>query len=102
VAGASGIDGCILVVAADDGVMPQTREHLDILTLLGVRHGIVALTKVDAVPPERAQAATQEVSRFVTGTFLQDAPILPISNLTGQGFEEFYEALKAMGRPSHL
>ncbi|MEN6333986.1 MAG: selenocysteine-specific translation elongation factor [Phycisphaerales bacterium] len=96
VAGASGIDGCILVVAADDGVMPQTREHLDILTLLGVQHGIIALTKVDAVPPERTAAATQEVRQFVVGTFLQDAPILPISNITGQGFEEFYEALKAM------
>ncbi len=96
VAGASGIDGCILVVAADDGVMPQTREHLDILTLLGVRYGIVALTKVDAVPPERTQAVAQEIRQFVTGTFLQDAPILPISNITGQGFEEFYEALKTM------
>jgi selenocysteine-specific elongation factor len=96
VAGASGIDGCILVVAADDGVMPQTREHLDILTLLGVRHGIVALTKVDAVPPERTEAAVQEVRQFVVGTFLQEAPILPISSITGQGFEEFYEALKAM------
>ncbi|HNS22417.1 MAG TPA: selenocysteine-specific translation elongation factor [Sedimentisphaerales bacterium] len=96
VAGASGIDGCILVVAADDGVMPQTREHFDILTLLGVRHGIVALTKVDAVPPERTQAATQEIRQFVTGTFLQDAPILPISNITGEGFGGFYEALKAM------
>jgi len=96
VAGASGIDGCILVVAADDGVMPQTREHFDILTLLGVRHGIVALTKVDAVPPERTEAAAQEVRQFVTGTFLQDAPILPISNITGQGFEDFYEALKTM------
>jgi len=96
VAGASGIDGCILVVAADDGVMPQTREHLDILTLLGVEHGIIALTKVDAVGAERTAAATQEVRQFVAGTFLQDAPILPISNITGQGFEEFYEALKAM------
>jgi len=96
VAGATGIDGCILVVAADDGVMPQTREHMDILTLLGVEHGIVALTKVDAVPPERTQAATQEIRGFLTGTFLQDAPILPISNSTGQGFEEFYEALKAL------
>jgi selenocysteine-specific elongation factor len=76
--------------------MPQTREHLDILTLLGVQHGIVALTKVDAVPPERTQAATQEVRQFVTGTFLQDAPILPLSNITGQGFEEFYDALKAL------
>jgi len=96
VAGATGIDGCILVVAADDGVMPQTREHMDILTLLGVEHGIVALTKVDAVPPERTQTATQEIRGFLTGTFLQDAPILPISNITGQGFEEFYEALKAL------
>ncbi|MCL5282790.1 MAG: selenocysteine-specific translation elongation factor [Planctomycetes bacterium] len=96
VAGATGIDGCILVVAADDGVMPQTREHMDILTLLGVEHGIVALTKVDAVPPERTQVATQEIRGFLTGTFLQDAPILPISNITGQGFEEFYEALKAL------
>jgi selenocysteine-specific elongation factor len=96
VAGATGIDGCILVVAADDGVMPQTREHLDILTLLGVRQGIVALTKVDAVPPERTQAATQEVRQFVAGTFLQGAPILPLSNITGQGFEEFYDALKAL------
>jgi len=96
VAGATGIDGCILVVAADDGVMPQTREHMDILTLLGVAHGIVALTKVDAVPPERAQTAAQEIRGFLTGTFLQDAPILPISNITGQGFEEFYEALKTL------
>jgi selenocysteine-specific elongation factor len=96
VAGATGIDGCLLVVAADDGVMPQTREHMDILTLLGVEHGIVALTKVDAVPPERTQAVTQEIRHFLTGTFLQEAPILPISNITGQGFEEFYEALKAL------
>jgi selenocysteine-specific elongation factor len=96
VAGATGIDGCILVVAADDGVMPQTREHMDILTLLGVEHGIVAMTKVDVVPPERAQTAIQEIRGFLAGTFLQDAPILPISNITGQGFEEFYEALKTL------
>jgi len=96
VAGASGIDGGILVVAADDGVMPQTREHLDILTLLGVRHGIVALTKIDTVTPERVQTAAQEVRSFVAGTFLQDAPILPVSSITGQGFEEFYDALKEL------
>jgi selenocysteine-specific elongation factor len=96
VAGATGIDGCILVVAADDGVMPQTREHMDILTLLGVEHGIVALTKVDAASADRTEGATQEIRGFLTGTFLQDAPILPISNITGQGFEEFYEALKAL------
>jgi len=96
VAGASGIDGCILVIAADDGVMPQTREHLDILTLLGVEHGMVALTKVDCVRAERIQAVTQEISKFLVGTFLEGAPILPISNITGEGFDGFYEALKAL------
>ena len=96
VAGASGIDGCILIVAADDGVMPQTREHLDILTLLGVRHGIVAVTKIDTVSAERTEAVVQEVRQFAIGTFLQDAPILPVSSITGDGFEEFYEVLKAL------
>ena len=96
VAGASGIDGGILVVAADDGVMPQTREHLDILTLLGVRYGIVALTKVDIVPAERVPAVMQQVRGFLVGTFLQDAPILPVSSVTGEGFGEFYDALKGM------
>lgn len=94
VAGASGMDAGLLVVAADDGVMPQTREHLDILTLLGVERGMVALTKVDCVPPERVQAATQEVENFLIGTFLEAAPILPVSSVTGEGFEGFYEALK--------
>ncbi len=96
VAGATGIDGVIFVVAADDGVMPQTREHLDILTLLGVKHGIIALTKADCVTPERLEIVTSEVKEFLTGTFLQDAPILPISNITGQGFDDFYQALKKL------
>ena len=96
VAGATGIDGVIFVIAADDGVMPQTREHLDILTLLGVRHGIVALTKVDCVEPSRAQKATAEVENFLVGTFLENAPILPVSSITGQGFDTFYEALKEL------
>ncbi|UCF14758.1 MAG: selenocysteine-specific translation elongation factor [Phycisphaerales bacterium] len=96
VAGATGIDGVIFVIAADDGVMPQTREHLDILTLLGVKHGVVALTKVDAVEPSRVQKATAEVENFLVGTFLQSAPILPMSSVTGQGFDAFYEALKEL------
>jgi selenocysteine-specific elongation factor len=96
VAGATGIDGVIFVVAADDGVMPQTREHLDILTLLGVKHGIIALTKVDCVTPERLEIVTNEIKEFLTGTFLQDSPILPISNVTGQGFDDFYQGLKGM------
>ena len=64
VAGASGMDGVILVVAADDGVMPQTREHLDILTLLGIRHGIVALTKIDRVAPEQRDSVRANVAAF--------------------------------------
>jgi len=96
VAGASGIDGAIFVIAADDGVMPQTREHLDILTLLGVKHGVVALTKVDCVEPERVQNVTAEIKDFLVGTFLEDAPILPVSGVTGQGFDVFYEALQEL------
>ncbi len=96
VAGATGIDGAILVIAADDGVMPQTREHLDILTLLGIEHGIVALTKVDCVRPERVEAVTQEIAAFLVGTFLDGAPVLPVSSVTGAGFGDFYDALKAL------
>ncbi len=93
VAGAQGIDVVILVVAADDGVMPQTREHLDILTLMGVRHGLTALTKVDAVDAELCEMAADDVRGFVSGTFLQDAPICPVSNITGEGFGEFLGAM---------
>jgi len=96
VAGATGIDGVIFVIAADDGVMPQTREHLDILTLLGVKYGIVALTKTDCVKPARVEEVTGEISDFLRGTFLQNAPILPFSSITGEGFESFYEALKTL------
>jgi selenocysteine-specific elongation factor len=96
VAGATGIDGVIFVIAADDGVMPQTREHFDILTLLGVKYGIVALTKVDIVEPARIIKVTEEIRDFLAGTFLQDAPILPVSSITGEGFGPFYEALKTL------
>jgi selenocysteine-specific elongation factor len=96
VAGASGIDGVIFVIAADDGVMPQTREHFDILTLLGVRYGIVALTKVDCVGPEQVEKVTAEIKEFLAGTFLENAPICPVSSITGQGFDVFYEALKEL------
>ncbi len=96
VAGATGIDGVIFVIAADDGVMPQTREHLDILTLLGVRHGIVALTKADCVEPSRIESVSGEIREFLVGTFLENAPILPVSNVTGQGFDTFCEALQTL------
>jgi len=93
VAGASGMDGVIFVVAADDGVMPQTREHLDILTLLGIRHGIVALTKIDRVTPDQLHCVRAEIKDFLNGTFLDTAAILPVCGLTGEGFGPFLEAL---------
>lgn len=93
VAGAHGIDVVILVVAADDGIMPQTREHLHILTLMGLRHGLVALTKIDLVEPGRRDEVTADVRRLLAGTFLADAPICPLSNITGEGFERFFDAL---------
>jgi selenocysteine-specific elongation factor len=93
VAGATGIDGVIFVIAADDGVMPQTREHLDILTLLGVKHGIIALTKADCVTQERLEIVTAEIKDFLGGTFLENSLIVPISNVTGQGFDDFYQVL---------
>jgi selenocysteine-specific elongation factor len=98
VAGASGMDAVILVVAADDGVMPQTREHLDILTLLGIRQGIVALTKIDRVAPDEREDVRARVAAFLQGTFLETAPILPLSNITGEGFDPFLEALWSLVR----
>ena len=71
VAGACGMDGVILVVAADDGIMPQTREHLDILTLLGLRHGLVALTKIDRVDGSRRQQVIADLCGLLQGTFLE-------------------------------
>ncbi len=96
VAGVAAIDGIILVVAADDGVMPQTREHVNILELLGIKNGIVALTKIDKVDKEMAEMAAEDVRAFLKGTFLESAPIVPISSVTGEGMEEFWNALNAM------
>jgi len=93
VAGATGMDGVILVVAADDGVMPQTREHLDILTLLGIEHGLVVVTKIDRVEPDHLELAREEMEEFFQGTFLEGAPIFPLSNVTGEGFSPFLEGL---------
>ena len=84
-AGATGIDFALLVIAADDGPMPQTREHLDIVELLGIRRGAVALTKIDAVTPERLAQAEAEIADLVAGTTLAAAPIFPVAAVTGQG-----------------
>src|SRR5688500_9650409 len=96
VAGATGIDLVMLVVAADDGVMPQTREHLDIMGLLGIRRGFVALNKVDAVEPGMADLAEEDVRAALAGTFLEEAPILRVSAKTGQGLEELRQHLFAV------
>jgi selenocysteine-specific elongation factor len=96
VAGATGIDLVVLVVAADDGVMPQTREHLSIMSLLGVERGLIALTKVDAVDEEMAELAAEDVREAVAGTFLEDAPLFPVSGVTGQGLEELRATLFEM------
>jgi selenocysteine-specific elongation factor len=92
-AGAHGIDVVIFVVAADDGIMPQTHEHLHILTLMGLRHGLVALTKVDLVDPARRSFVIQALRRLLAKTFLAEAPICPLSNVTGEGFDGFFDAL---------
>ena len=88
VAGASGIDFVMLVIAADEGVMPQTREHLEICSLLGIRHGLVAITKVDMVDAEWLELAREDIAAFVKGSFLEGAPCFPVSSLTGEGIEE--------------
>jgi selenocysteine-specific elongation factor len=87
-AGATGIDQVLLVVAADDGPMPQTREHLAIVDLLGLRQGVVALTKSDLVAPARLAAAEAEVRAMLANTGLADAPILPVSSVSGAGVSE--------------
>ena len=96
VAGATGMDAVLLVVAADDGVMPQTREHLDILTLLGVKRGFVALTKIDRVDDDHRELVIELTRDFLRGTFLEDAPICPISSVTGEGFDGFYATLSQL------
>lgn len=97
-AGASHIDAALLVVAADEGVAVQTREHFDILRLLGIKLGLVVLAKCDLVDDARLAEVTAAVSAFVAGSFLDGSPILPVSALTGAGLSELKAALQALGR----
>ena len=96
VAGSSGLDLAILVIAADDSVMPQTREHLQIVHLLGVRTGIVALTKIDQVDEETLVLAEDEIRELLEGTCLESAEVMPVSSTTGEGIERFRERLEAL------
>src|SRR5262247_2469801 len=95
-AGAHGIDLVMLVVAADESVMPQTREHFDICRLLNVKSGLIALTKSDMVDEELLELARAEVEDFVQGSFLAGAPIVAVSSRTGAGVEELKQALAGL------
>ena len=94
VAGATGIDLVLLIVAADDSVMPQTREHLTILQVLGMQHGMVAITKVDAVEPDLVELVREEIAETLEGTFLEGKPMVEVSSITGQGFDELERVLE--------
>ncbi len=89
------MDAVLLVVAADDGVMPQTREHLEILTLLGVRQASSRSPRSTA-SQEHRELAEEETREFLRGTFLEEAPICPISSITGEGFDQLYSTLSGL------
>jgi len=93
VAGATGIDLVMLIIAADEGVMPQTREHLDICKLLNLRKGLVALTKVDLVDPEWLEMVEDDIKEYLVGSFLEGAPVVPVSAVDGRGIDELRQAI---------
>lgn len=102
-AGATGIDYALLVVAADDGVMPQTREHLEIVDLLGIAHGAVALTKIDRVPAARVAEVQAEIEQLLAGSLLAGSPVFPVSSIKGDGIEVLRAHLESAAaiRQSH-
>ena len=93
VAGASGVDAALLVVAADDSVMPQTREHLAVLELLGVKRGVIAITKCDLADEEHLELVELEIAELVANTFLAESPRIRVSAQAGRGIEEVRQAL---------
>ncbi len=95
-AGAGGIDAVLLVVAADESVMPQTREHFEIVRMLGIRRGIVAVTKRDRVDPDLLGVTVSDVRDLVAGSFLENAPIVPVSAKTGEGLPDLKRAIVAL------
>ena len=98
VAGASGIDAALLVIAADESVMPQTREHLAIMNLLGVHEGLIAITKIDRIAGEEGmlELVIDDVKEFVKGTFLEGKPIVPVSSVTGENLDELRREITAL------
>lgn len=93
VAGATGIDVVAMIIAADEGVMPQTLEHLEICSLLGIQYGFIVLTKIDMVDAEWAELVKEDLLEFVEGTFLENAPVIPVSSVTGEGIPDFIKTL---------
>lgn len=98
-AGVGGIDLVVLVIAADEGVMPQTREHLAICELLRVREGLVALTKIDMVEPDWLDLVQEDTAEFLRGTFLEGKPIVPVSSKTGAGLDDLLAVLRTLCEP---
>ena len=97
-AGAGGMDLAMLVVAADEGIMPQTVEHLDILSILGIKKGVIVITKTDLAEPEFVELVEEDVRELTEGTFLEDAPVVPVSVYKGEGLDELKEVLYQMCR----
>lgn len=96
VAGAFGIDMVLLTIAADEGIMPQTREHMDIIELLNVRKGIVVITKTDLVDEEWLMLMEDEIRQYIDKSILKGAPLIPVSAVSGQGLDELMAAIEAM------
>src|SRR5918992_186419 len=94
-AGAHGIDLVLFTVAADDGVMPQSEEHLDIVHLLGIELAIFVITKADLVPPARIAEVTEEIDILTLGTALENPPKIPVSSVTGQGIDQLKALIAA-------
>lgn len=97
-AGAGGVDLALLIVAADESVMPQTREHFEILRLLGIARGIVVVTKTDLVDPDLIDLVRLEIDELAAGSFLEDAPVVAVSAKTGAGIDELREVLEMEAR----
>ena len=93
VSGAAGIDLVMMIIAADEGIMPQTKEHLNICSLLGIRTGLVALTKIDMVENDWLELVKTEIQDFLKGTFLEGVPVIPVSALKQKGIDELTAAL---------
>jgi len=93
VAGAAGLDLVAFIIAADEGIMPQTREHFEICRLLGIKRGLIIVTKIDMVEPDWLELVVDDIRTFFAGSFLEDAPLLTVSSTTGEGVEEVRNTL---------